>query len=145
MLTNNSDFNYQRQTDGTCALVPGYQPPDHSLICQEDEDLDEYYEPTGYRRIPITTCEGGKEFDKIEPKPCTGKEDRFNKKHGPSGIAIFFAVIIPFAIAGGVGYWVWKNWANNFGQIRLGEQCKSCAMSLPRLPTALRNGIKTLM
>lgn len=64
-------------------------------------------------------------MDKLEAKPCAGKEDKFKEKHGPSGIAIFFAVIIPFLLAGGVGYWVWKNWANKFGQIRLGEQGRS--------------------
>ncbi len=56
-------------------------------------------------------------MDKSIPRDCPG--------HGVSGAAIFFAVVIPFAVAGGIGYWVWKNWANKFGQIRLGEQCES--------------------
>lgn len=51
-------------------------------------------------------------------------EDEFNKKHSTSAIGLFFAIIIPIAAAAGVGYWVWRNWASKFGQIRLGEQCK---------------------
>lgn len=121
----NSDFNYERQTDGSCALVPGFSPPDHSLICKVDTDKIEYFAPTGYRKLPMSTCQSGREFDKSEAKPCPGKEEEFSKKHSTSAIGIFFAVIIPIAAAAGVGYWVWRNWASNFGQIRLGEQCKS--------------------
>jgi hypothetical protein len=124
-LIKSSDFNYERQTDGSCALVKGYSPPDHSLICQTDEDAIEWYDPTGYRRIPITTCENGREMDKSVPHKCPGKDDQFNKKHGPSAAGIFFAITIPIAVAAGVGYWVWRNWTAKFGQIRLGEQCKS--------------------
>jgi len=61
--------------------------------------------------------------------PCPGKEDEFNKKRGPSAAGIFFAVTIPIAVAAGVGYWVWRNWANKFGQIRLGEQCERSCLS----------------
>ncbi|EHL02394.1 putative Vacuolar protein sorting/targeting protein 10 [Glarea lozoyensis 74030] len=39
-----------------------------------------------------------------------------------SGVGIFFAIIIPIAVAAGVGWYVWRNWASKFGQIRLGEQ-----------------------
>lgn len=118
------DFNYQRQKDGSCALVQGFTPPDHSLICTTDENRVEYYDPTGYRRIPITTCQGGKEMDISVAHPCPGKESKFEKKHGISAIGIFFAVTIPFAVAGAIGWWVWKNWTSKFGQIRLGEQSK---------------------
>lgn len=119
----NSDFNYERKSDGTCALVSGLSPPDPALICTVDDSVIEYDDPTGYRRIPITTCVGGLEMDKSVPHPCPGKGDQFNKKHGLSALGIFFVVTIPIAIASGVAYWVWKNWGNKFGQIRLGEQC----------------------
>jgi hypothetical protein len=124
-LTFRSDWNYERQKDGTCKLVKDMPPPDHSLFCKEDTSRIEYYVPTGYRRIGGTTCQGGNEFDKSEAKPCPGHGDEFNKKHGPSGWGIFFAVTIPIIVATCVGYWVWKNWASKFGQIRLGEQCES--------------------
>ncbi|PMD41536.1 Oligoxyloglucan reducing end-specific cellobiohydrolase [Hyaloscypha variabilis F] len=116
------DWNYERQKDGTCKLIKDMPPPDHSLFCKEDATRFEYYKPTGYRRIGGTTCSGGIEFDKSEALPCPGHGDEFNKKHGPSGWAIFFAVTIPIIVAAGAGYWVWKNWASKFGQIRLGEQ-----------------------
>jgi hypothetical protein len=63
-------------------------------------------------------------MDKSVPNKCPGKDEQFNKKHGPSAAGIFFAITIPIAIASGVGYWVWRNWTAKFGQIRLGEQCK---------------------
>lgn len=116
------DFNYQRQSDGSCALVPGFTPPDHSLLCLASPDMVEYNEPTGYRKIPVDTCEGGKEFDVSVARPCPGHGDEFNKKHGISGVGIFFAVTIPIAVAAGVGYWAWVKWGSKFGQIRLGEQ-----------------------
>jgi hypothetical protein len=119
----NSDFNFERKQDGSCALVSGLSPPDPSLICTVDDSVIEYDDPTGYRRIPITTCVEGLQMDKSVPHPCPGKNDQFNKKHGLSAVGIFFVVTIPIAIAAGIGYWVWKNWANKFGQIRLGEQC----------------------
>ncbi|KAI1004973.1 Vacuolar protein sorting/targeting protein 10 [Podosphaera aphanis] len=116
------DFNYQRQADGTCALVKGFTPPDHSLVCAVGGTI-EYSEPTGYRKIPGDTCstDGRPGMDESTLRACPGKEEQFKKKHGASSIGIFFAIIIPFALAGAVGWWVWKSWNRKFGQIRLGE------------------------
>ncbi|KAL3417687.1 Vacuolar protein sorting/targeting protein 10 [Phlyctema vagabunda] len=116
------DFNYERQNDGSCALVKGLKAADHSAICKADDSAVEYYDPTGYRRIPLTTCVGGKEMDVSVPHPCPGKEDEFKKSRGASAAGIFFAITIPIAIAAAAGYWVWTNWTRKFGQIRLGEQ-----------------------
>lgn len=74
-------------------------------------------------------------MDKSIVHACPGHEDKFNKKYGPSGVAIFFAIVIPIGVAAGVGYWVWRNWSSKFGQIRLGEQCKSPRIILPRICT----------
>jgi Sortilin, neurotensin receptor 3, C-terminal len=122
VLTKCSDYNYERQVDGSCKLVPGLKPADHSESCRLDPDQIEYFAPTGYRRLTMSTCEGGREMDLAEAFACPGHDDEFNKKHGPTAWGIFFAVTIPIVVATGVGYWVWKNWANKFGQIRLGEQ-----------------------
>jgi sortilin (neurotensin receptor 3) len=90
--------------------------------CKENPDESTFWEPTGYRRIPLTTCVGGKEYDKMSTShPCKGKEEEYERQHRTSGLAIFFAVVIPFAVAGGIGWWVWRNWNGKFGQIRLGE------------------------
>lgn len=92
-------------------------------MCKED-GVTQWYEPTGYRRIPISTCVGGRELEHIESKahPCPGHEDEFEKKHpGISGVGIFFAIVIPLLVASGAGYWVWRNWDGKFGRIRLGD------------------------
>lgn len=112
------------QSDGSCALVQGLSKPNHAEICAQDPNLLMYYEPTGYRHIPLDDCEGGRDLEFIgEPKPCPGKEEQFERERGISGLGLFFAIIIPIAAAAGVGYWVFNNWTSHFGQIRLGE-CK---------------------
>jgi len=117
------DYNYERQADGTCSLVPGLEKPDHSQICRDDPTAVEFYEVTGYRRIPLDTCEGGLEWDKKRPQPCAGHEKEFEERHrGLSGFAFFLvAICLPFGAAAGIGYWVYKRWDGKFGAIRLGE------------------------
>ncbi|KKY25984.1 putative vacuolar protein sorting protein [Phaeomoniella chlamydospora] len=119
------DYNYERMSDGSCQLVDGLLAPDHSQICKDEPDTIEYYAPTGYRRIPLTTCQGGMEYDKVVSKPCPGKGKEYSKKHGISGVGLFFAIVIPIAFAGGFGYWAWGEYQSGrlagFGQIRLGD------------------------
>ena len=123
LIFDSSDYNYEPASDGSCQLVPGLKPADHSAICRTNPDAIEYYEPTGYRRIPLTTCQGGRELEySSTPHPCPGKSPEYDRKHrGLSGIGVFFAVVIPLAAATGVGYWVWTHWDGKFGRIRLGE------------------------
>ena len=117
-----SDYNFQLDNHGHCALVAGLQPVSRAKWCLDNPDAVEYYPPSGYRRIPLTTCDGGLEMDKqAEPQSCPDKEDEFQRLHRASGWSIFFAVLIPVGLASGVGYWVWKKWDGKFGQIRLGE------------------------
>ncbi|KAI1365003.1 hypothetical protein F5Y08DRAFT_305036 [Xylaria arbuscula] len=118
------DYNYELVDHMYCALVDGLQPKDPEEVCREDPDLMEYPERSALRRIPLTTCRGGK-FDPenlYKYHPCPGHEEEFEKKRGVSGVAIFFAVVIPIAIAAVAGWWVYSNWQSKFGQIRLGEQ-----------------------
>lgn len=56
-----------------------------------------------------------------EPHACPNHDEQFEKKYGTSGVAIFFAVVIPIAAACGIGYYVYKKWDGKFGRIRLGE------------------------
>jgi hypothetical protein len=56
--------------------------------------------------------------------PCPGKEGEYYKSKGLSGLELLVVIMIPIMIAATFGWWVWKNWAGKFGQIRLGE-CKS--------------------
>lgn len=122
-----SDYNYQLDTDGSCSLVPGLEPPDHSKVCREDPDLVYYYKATGYRRVPLDTCQEGQEleFQPNEKMWCKGHKDEYDemeRKKGPHGFAFFFfVVLVPIGLAGAVGWWVWRNWDGKFGQIRLGD------------------------
>jgi hypothetical protein len=128
MMTANtllSDYNYFRESEGTCTLVPGMNPASHIDECAANPDQVEYYDASGYRRIPLTTCVGGLEMDKTgKPHLCPNKDKEFNRKHGIGGMGLFFAIVIPIAVAMSAGWWVWRNWEGKFGQIRLGE-CKS--------------------
>lgn len=119
-----SDYNYFRSSEGTCSLVEGTVPSSHLEQCAANPDQIEYFDVSGYRRIPLTTCQGGTEMDEIgDPIPCPNHEDEYNKKHRIGGAALFFAIVIPIAVATSAGWWVWRNWEGKFGQIRLGE-CK---------------------
>ena len=57
----------------------------------------------------------------IQVYPCPGKEAEFRKKSAVSASRIFFTLTIPFALAGGIGYYVWMNWDGKFGRIKLGD------------------------
>ncbi|PWY66346.1 vacuolar protein sorting/targeting protein 10 [Aspergillus heteromorphus CBS 117.55] len=115
------DYNYEPLKDGSCGLVSGLAPPDAIAICKEDPDRIEYWELTGYRRLPQTTCEGGLNLDHVVSKPCPNKEEEYNKRHSISGVGLFFAIVTPVAVAGAVGYYAYSRWDGKFGQIRLGE------------------------
>lgn len=116
------DYNYQRASDGTCQLIVGLSSPDHSAICAED-DVVSWTEPTGYRKIPLTTCEGGKAFDAGTSHPCPGHEGEYkDSRQGLHGFWLFVVVCIPFGLAGTIGYYVWNlNGGKTLGQIRLGD------------------------
>ena len=119
-----SDYNYEFQKDGTCGLVPGYTPRDASQICQDDPNAFEYWEPTGYRKGPLSTCEGGKELDTYESQshPCPGHEEEYEERHrGIGAFGIFVIVVVALSAAAGIGWWVWKHWDGKFGRIQLGD------------------------
>lgn len=106
--------------------MPGLQPVDHVQYCKEHPEAVEYYDATGYRKIPLSTCEGGKEFDKqAEMHVCPGKEEEFQQRHGISGVGLFFAITLPVGFAAAAGWWVYRNWHKQFGQIRLGDTSSS--------------------
>jgi hypothetical protein len=91
--------------------------------CKQHPNETSWFEPTGYRKLPLSTCSGGNEMDKTSTEhACSGHEDEFEKKHRTSGFLIFLAVVVPFGIAAAAGWYVYNNWNGKFGQIRLGEQ-----------------------
>ncbi|KAL5615177.1 hypothetical protein BROUX41_005234 [Berkeleyomyces rouxiae] len=116
------DYNFEMDKHGQCSLVPGREPQSAKDFCSANPDAVAFYKPSGYRRIPLTTCVGGEEFDKVNaPVACSGHEEEFKKVHRTSGIVLFFAILIPVGIAVAAGVWVHRNWHRKFGQIRLGE------------------------
>ncbi|PYH84716.1 vacuolar protein sorting/targeting protein 10 [Aspergillus uvarum CBS 121591] len=126
------DYNYEPLSDGSCGLVKGLSPPDAMAVCKVDPDRVEYWEPTGYRRLPQTTCQGGLELDHLVSKPCPNKTDEYQRRHGIGGVGLFFAIVIPIAVAGAVGYYVYTRWDGKFGQIRLGENVSTSSGLLSR-------------
>lgn len=106
---------------GECKKIEGLTLPDPKEACQKG--AKEYWEITGYRKIPISTCTGGKDLEHTSAvHPCDGHEAEFERKHGgPRGFALFLAIVLPFAAAGGIGYYVWRHWDGKFGRIRLGD------------------------
>jgi photosystem II stability/assembly factor-like uncharacterized protein len=140
------DYNYELKPDGSCALVPGLLPADHKENCKKDPDRVEYYYPSGYRRVPLTTCQGGRELDKTVAFPCPGHEDEFERKHGLSGVGLFLVIVIPIAAAAGIGYWVYdryKDGFGSFGQIRLGESLSPSSGESPfiTVPVAIISAV----
>lgn len=116
------DYNFARANDGTCQLISGLEKPDHSAVCALDGAVS-WSEPTGYRKIPLTTCQGGKEFDLGTIHPCPGHENEYYKnRRGLHGFWLFVVICIPFILAGAVGRYVWNmNGGRTLGQIRLGD------------------------
>lgn len=94
------DYNYFRDTDDTCKLVAGLSPTDRQNEYCKKENAFEYLVPTGYRKIPLSTCVGGKSFDSWDSKPCPGKEKEFNKHYGKelSGTKALLVLIIPLFV-----------------------------------------------
>lgn len=116
------DFNYFLDVDGICKLVPGYNPPDHKEVCFSENPPTEYWFPTGYRKIPLSSCEGGHEFDKVTPIACPGKENEFIRKY--PGLGIFTIVLLSIIGLGAIaffGSFLYNYYYAKFGEIRLGE------------------------
>ncbi|KAK9246539.1 hypothetical protein V1506DRAFT_487695 [Lipomyces tetrasporus] len=116
------DENYYLANDGSCQLVAGYSPPDHSAICQQMPSLVEWFEPTGYRLIPLSTCVGGQQLAGTIAHACPGHDDEFENRHrGIHGFGLFLLIVLPFGMAAVVAYVLYNHYYGQYGQIRLGE------------------------
>ncbi|CAG9938308.1 unnamed protein product [Clonostachys rosea f. rosea IK726] len=114
-------YNYELDSHQQCSLVKGLQPLSGKEWCEKNPNATTWFEPTGYRKIPLSTCKGGELDQTTKEHPCEGFEEEFERKHRTSGVAIFFAVVIPICLAGAIGFYVYRNWTGKFGQIRLGD------------------------
>ncbi|CCF57276.1 hypothetical protein KAFR_0C02830 [Kazachstania africana CBS 2517] len=122
------DYNYYKANDGTCRLVEGLTPLPASDVCKKDSDLIEFSEPTGYRKIPLSTCQGGLKLDaNTDTKPCPGKEAEFNKKYGISGRSFLLIFFIPFLLFIFILWFIYDRGIrrnggfSRFGEIRLDD------------------------
>ncbi|OWB83834.1 hypothetical protein B5S33_g2468 [[Candida] boidinii] len=118
------DYNFAPASDGTCKLIEGLSPNDNSKVCSKDSNIFEFWEPTGYRKIPLSTCEGGLVLDKWTSHACPGREREYNKAHGSGfgGWALFFIICIPLGVFIFATFFVYeKGIKRNGGFARFGE------------------------
>ncbi|KAI8364623.1 hypothetical protein BD560DRAFT_165544 [Blakeslea trispora] len=115
------DFNYVRDDNNRCVLVPGLSP----LVPTCDGSRDFYYTPTGYRKIAASSCKGGKELDKIgaEQMWCPG-----STRSGHSWVAIIFAPIIAAGLVFAILYY--RKQGGSFGRIRLPDSTQQMGSSI---------------
>ncbi|KAI0685232.1 Oligoxyloglucan reducing end-specific cellobiohydrolase [Cytidiella melzeri] len=104
------EFNHRRDAEGNCVLEPGTTPLPNDDSCRGDDEF--WYERTAYRKVPISTCEGGKRLDQGPAHRCPGL-----KGHG--FFFWLFILAIPSGIAALVGYWFYHNSGLARGTIRL--------------------------
>ena len=123
------DYNFVKAKDGTCKLIEGLSPAASSDICKKNPDLIEFSDPTGYRKIPLSTCQGGLKLDvSSDTYPCPGKEELFNEKYGISGSSFILMFIIPFILFVAFLWFVYDRGIrrnggfSRFGEIRLGDE-----------------------
>jgi Sortilin, neurotensin receptor 3, C-terminal len=140
--TNCSDYNFVRGSDSTCQKVG--EPIDPMGVCKQP-DTNEWFETSGYRKVPLSTCVGGLNLDRQPAKshPCPGKEDEYyEEKGGLRGWALAYVILLTFGMAGVAGYIFWKRCADGrFGQIRLGEGDPSSQPFYIRYPLIAISGI----
>lgn len=94
-----SEFNYQKDHNDECVLVPGTTPLANDDSCSNGEEY--WYDRTPYRIIPYSTCEDGLRPDRGAQHVCPG----FKSK---GGWFWFFMLILPFGFTALVGYYYWK-------------------------------------
>ncbi|KAI3402982.2 VPS10 [Candida oxycetoniae] len=125
------DFNYVRDpSDNTCKLVPGLTAGDRKKDMCSKPDAFQYFDSTGYRKIPLSTCQGGKQFDKWEAKACPGKEKEFNEHYGREvkGSKLFLTIFVPLLIFLSATWFVYDRGIKRnggfqkLGSIRLDEE-----------------------
>jgi hypothetical protein len=142
-----SDFNFERKPGGECVQIEGLDLPDPKEVCKQ-KGVKEYWDITGYRKIPLSTCTGGAEMHHTSTvHPCPGYEEDFQRKHGIGGFGLFMAIVVPFAAAGGIGYYMWKHCDGKFGRIRLGDATPSFDSSSPWIswPVAAISGLVAVL
>lgn len=122
------DYNYYKANDGTCKLVEGLNAADPSGICKKNPDEFQYFETAGYRKIPLSTCEGGLNLSgKQVPKACPGKKNEFKEHYSINGVSYTLLSLYVFVFSFGCVWFVYERGIrrnggfSRFGEIRLGD------------------------
>ncbi|SCU99925.1 LANO_0F04368g1_1 [Lachancea nothofagi CBS 11611] len=123
------DYNYYKAGDGTCKLVDGTDPLDGSEICEKYTDQIEYFEPTGYRKIPLSTCVDGLKLDEASRShACPGFEKEFKERYSISGRRVLYIITVPLVVFVLAAWFVYDRGVkrnggfSRFGEIRLGDE-----------------------
>ncbi|CAN3357271.1 vacuolar protein sorting/targeting protein VPS10 [Diutina catenulata] len=125
------DYNFYRDpADNTCKLVEGLSPQDRKEQLCAKPGAFEYFRPTGYRKLPLSTCSGGVNYENTRPEPCPGKEHEFREHYGYSvgGGKILLIFGIPMLIFLASTWFVYERGVRRnggfrrLGQIRLGDE-----------------------
>ena len=96
---NVSEFNYVKNANDDCVLVPGTTPLPDDDSCKNGEEY--WYERTAYRLIPYSSCKEGLRLDRGKQHTCPGFS-----AHG----AFFwlFVLAVPFGFTALVGYYYYR-------------------------------------
>lgn len=101
------DIGYALGSDGACVLQG--EVPTKEIQCDLPGAIA-WHEVTGYRKVPISTCEGGEQLDKPMIFPCPGREEEFEKLFGRPpigrGFGSFLSILLFLLILGAVGVWI---------------------------------------
>lgn len=116
------NFNHIRNADGKCVLVEGLAPVEPP---QCDGNIDYYYEPTAYRKIAASSCQGGQELEKGAQMWCPGKS--YSK-----GIWAVY-ILLPIGAAAVVFAGLRYHKKRGFGSIRLNDLGDGPTLSNPIL------------
>lgn len=112
------EFNHYRDASGRCVLYPGVAPlaTDEVGQCWAEDSDGYWYERTNVRKVPYSSCSGGKRPDRGTAHVCA------NNLAGHGFFWWATVILCPFGLAGLVGYWWAKKQASagvGGGRIRL--------------------------
>ena len=94
-----SEFNYVKNSNDECVLVPGTSPLPDDEVCKDGAEY--WYERTPYRQIPYSSCEQGDRPDRGKAHRCPG--------FGSKGFLFwFFILLLPFGFTGLVAYYYFR-------------------------------------
>ncbi|KAH3665491.1 hypothetical protein OGAPHI_003677, partial [Ogataea philodendri] len=113
------DFNYYQDQNGDCKLVSGVKLPGHEDMCAIEES-GEYYPVTGYRKVPLSTCEGGLQLDRSDkPVSCDAAEEDHLRSEFGRLLWFWLKIVIVGSLVVAV---VFKYLQLRHGEIRLDDE-----------------------